>query len=54
VPNLTRLETFGETATQWLRVTVDPGKPGVFSWEPQTVPTPRHIGNSADPGTALF
>ncbi|WP_113702135.1 metallophosphoesterase, partial [Nonomuraea lactucae] len=38
VPNLTRLETFGDTATRWLRVTVDPASPGVFSWEPQTVP----------------
>jgi len=32
VENLTRLETFGDTATQWLRVTVDVGDPGVFSW----------------------
>jgi hypothetical protein len=38
VANLTRLETFGETATQWLRVTVNPAAPDVFSWEPQTVP----------------
>ncbi|WP_211588493.1 metallophosphoesterase [Allorhizocola rhizosphaerae] len=34
VPNLTRLETFGDTATAWLRVTVDPRTPTVFSWEP--------------------
>lgn len=27
VDNLTRLETFGDTATQWLRVTVDGGDP---------------------------
>ena len=38
VPNLTRLETYGDTATQWLEVTVDPRSPGVFSWEPRTVP----------------
>jgi hypothetical protein len=38
VPNLTRLETFGATATQWLRVTADPSAPGVFSWQPRTVP----------------
>jgi hypothetical protein len=38
VANLTRLETFGETATQWLRVTADPKAPGVFSWQPRTVP----------------
>ncbi|HLL64149.1 MAG TPA: metallophosphoesterase [Micromonosporaceae bacterium] len=38
VPNLTRLETFGDTATQWLRVTANPRAAEVFSWEPQTVP----------------
>ncbi|GAA2870793.1 hypothetical protein GCM10010517_31060 [Streptosporangium fragile] len=38
VSNLTRLETYGATATQWLRVTADPKAPGVFSWEPRTVP----------------
>ena len=37
VPNLTRLETYGSTATQWLRVTADPKSPKVFSWESQTV-----------------
>jgi hypothetical protein len=45
VPNLTRLETFGETATQWLRVTVDPKTPSVFSWEPKTVPASTNVGN---------
>ncbi|MEV6983873.1 metallophosphoesterase [Sphaerisporangium sp. NPDC051017] len=38
VPNLTRLETFGDTASQWLRVTVKPKSPEVFSWEQRTVP----------------
>lgn len=38
VPNLTRLETFGATATEWLRLTVDPRTAAVFSWEPQAVP----------------
>ncbi|GGL13740.1 hypothetical protein Sme01_71050 [Sphaerisporangium melleum] len=38
VPNLTRLETFGATASEWLRVKVDPSTPQVFSWEPRTVP----------------
>ncbi|TDD50426.1 hypothetical protein E1286_12205 [Nonomuraea terrae] len=38
VPNLTRLETFGDTASQWLRVTVEPKSPQVFSWEQRTVP----------------
>jgi len=37
VPNLTRLETFGDTASSWLRLTVDPKAPGVFSWAPQQV-----------------
>jgi hypothetical protein len=38
VPNLTRLETFGDTASQWLRVTVKPKTPEVFSWQQETVP----------------
>ena len=38
VPNLTRLETYGATATEWLRLTVDPRTDAVFSWEPQAVP----------------
>jgi hypothetical protein len=38
VPNLTRLETFGDTAVNWLRVTADPNAVGVFSWEPRAVP----------------
>ena len=37
VPNLTRLETFGDTATEWLRLSVDPRTPEVFRWEPQAV-----------------
>jgi len=37
VSNLTRLETFGDTATEWLAVTVDPRTPEVFSWEPRSV-----------------
>ena len=37
VPNLTRLETFGDTATYWLRVTVDPRTPAVFAWEAQAI-----------------
>jgi hypothetical protein len=40
VPNLTRLETFGDTATQWLRVTADPRTANVFSWQPQSVVSP--------------
>ena len=37
VANLTRLETFGDTATEWLRLTVDPRTDAVFAWEPMTV-----------------
>lgn len=36
-PNLTRLETFGDTATDWLRVSIDPRASAVFSWTPETV-----------------
>jgi hypothetical protein len=38
VGNLTRLETFGDTADHWLRVRVDRTSPEVFSWQPVTVP----------------
>jgi hypothetical protein len=38
VPNLTRLETFGDTASQWLSVTVKPKSPEVFTWEQRTIP----------------
>lgn len=37
VPNLTRLETYGDTATEWLRVTIDAGTPEVFSWTAEQV-----------------
>jgi hypothetical protein len=37
VPNLTRLETYGDTSAHWLRVTADPRSPSVFSWQPQSV-----------------
>ncbi|MFJ8579957.1 metallophosphoesterase [Micromonospora sp. NPDC093277] len=37
VANLTRLETFGATASEWLSVTADPRTRGVFSWTPRTV-----------------
>ncbi|MBL8438039.1 MAG: metallophosphoesterase [Zoogloeaceae bacterium] len=33
VPNLTRIVAPGATATQWLRLNVDPAKPEVFTWE---------------------
>ncbi len=37
VANLTRLETFGDTATDWLRLRIDPRSPEVFSWTPESV-----------------
>ena len=37
VANLTRLETYGDTATEWLRVNADPRSKAVFSWQPQEV-----------------
>jgi len=37
MPNLTRLETFGDTTTEWLRVHVDPRSGTVFSWQPRSV-----------------
>lgn len=37
VADLTRLETFGATATEWLRLTVDPTSETVFSWTPEGV-----------------
>jgi hypothetical protein len=37
VANVTRLETFGDTATNWLRVTAEPRTAAVFSWQPQTL-----------------
>ena len=38
VPNLTRLETFGDTASWWLRVTANPRTSEVFAWTPMSVP----------------
>lgn len=34
IPNLTRLETYGSPFVGWVRVTVDPTKSDVFSFEP--------------------
>ena len=33
VPNLTRLVVQGETASEWLRLHVDPAAPALFTWE---------------------
>ena len=34
IPNLTRLETYGSPFVGWVRVTVDPAKSDLFSFEP--------------------
>ena len=38
LPNFTRLETFGESNADWVRVTVDPKSRNVFTFEPMIVP----------------
>lgn len=38
LPNVTRVQTFGGEIDRWVRVTVDPRSPGVFAFEPVTVP----------------
>jgi Calcineurin-like phosphoesterase len=38
VPKLTRLETFGETVSNWLALTVDTSKAQPFSWQVRRVP----------------
>jgi hypothetical protein len=36
--NFTRIETFGDPDTHWVRITVDPSKAGLFTIEPEIVP----------------
>ena len=36
--NFTRVETFGDPDTHWVRITVDPSKPNLFTIEPEIVP----------------
>ena len=36
--NFTRIEVFGDPDTHWVRVTVDPANPGLFSAEPVIMP----------------
>ncbi len=38
--NFTRLEVFGDPETHWVRVTVDPARPGLFVLEPEIGPQP--------------
>jgi len=35
IPGITRLETYGSPFVGWVRVTVDPSKPELFSFEPK-------------------
>ena len=44
VPNLTRLETYGDTAVNWLELTIDPAAREVFSWESRLVGQPDATG----------
>jgi hypothetical protein len=37
IPNLTRMETYGSPVVGWVKVTVDPGKPDLFSFAPKIV-----------------
>jgi hypothetical protein len=41
--NFTRVEVFGDPETHWVRITVDPAKPELFTIEPEIVP-----GNTAN------
>lgn len=36
--NFTRVEVFGDPETHWVRVTVDPSKPELFTIEPEIIP----------------
>lgn len=40
LPNLTRLQTFGSPNMHWVKVNVDPNRPGLFDIEPMMVPQP--------------
>jgi hypothetical protein len=40
VTNFTRVETFGPESIAWVRITVDPATPGVFTVQPETLPAP--------------
>jgi hypothetical protein len=36
--NFTRIETFGDPDTHWVRITVDPSRPELFTIEPEIIP----------------
>jgi hypothetical protein len=37
IPNITRVQTFGEGKVHWVRATVDPDARNVFTFEPMMV-----------------
>jgi hypothetical protein len=41
VDHFTRLEVFGDPESHWVRVTVDPKRPGLFTIRPETIPENR-------------
>jgi len=42
LPNLTRVQTFGSPNINWVRVTVDPKSPNLFTFEPMVVGADRN------------
>ena len=36
--NFTRVETFGDPETHWVRITIDPSRPELFTIEPEIIP----------------
>lgn len=48
--NFTRLEVFGSPDVDWVRVTVDPTDPNLFSFSPQTIPGNGHGRDGRAPG----
>ena len=41
VDNFTRVEVFGDPDSHWVRISVDPAKPGLFTVEPEIIPENR-------------
>ena len=43
VDNFTRVEVFGDPDSHWVRISVDPAKPGLFTVEPEIIPETSQI-----------
>ena len=43
IDTLLRLEVPGSTDVHWVRVRVNPAKPGLFSFEPEDIPEHRSV-----------